>query len=136
MKQTNFAEFSITLAPNLLNFAHAESFFSAVAYPVAGKGKGKRSSQAAKGGGHRSGGGSSIAAAVADAPSLSSNDPDPGNPLPAFVAPKFAPTSLVGLHFEGPDLRITMEQQTFSHHFLSMTENHSVISCFTLHKLF
>lgn len=78
------------------------------ACPATGKGKGKRGTQVAKGGGPHSGRGCSTAAAAADAPFLSYNDPDPGNPIPSFAAPKFAPTRPVGLHLEGPHLRNTM----------------------------
>ena len=79
------------------------------ACPPTGKGKGKRSTQAAKGGGRHSGRGCSTAAAAVDAPPfLSYNDPDPGNPLPAFAAPKFSPTRPAGLHLEGPHIRNTM----------------------------
>lgn len=73
-----------------------------------GKGKGKHDTQAAKGGGRRSGRGCSTAVAAADAPFVSYNDPDPGNPLPAFASPKFSPTRPVGLHLEGPHIRNTM----------------------------
>ena len=63
---------------------------------------------AAKGGDHDSGGGSSTAAETADAPFLSYKDPDSGDPLPGFGAPKFDPSSSVGLHLESPHLRNKM----------------------------
>jgi len=78
------------------------------ACPATCKGKGKRGTQAAKGGGRRSGRGCSTAAAAVDAPFLSYNDPDPGNPLLAFAIPKFSLTSPVGLHLEGLHIRNTM----------------------------
>ena len=75
-----------------------------------------------KGGDHDSGGGSSTAAATADAPFLSYNDPDSGYPLPGFAASKFDPSSSVGLHLQSPHIGNKMvkslpkEQQTFSLH--------------------
>lgn len=67
--------------------ATASGSSSAAFLGLTSTGEGKCGTQAAKEGGRRSERGCLTAVTAADALFLSYNDPDPGNPVPAFAAP-------------------------------------------------